>query len=109
MFFHPLEDIYVVRNHTDASPLFPLRKDFYIAHEYISALCFFSYSEKLWYLSRAYFESLSLLFFNNIPLTFSYIEKNYKKQYHFFYELCKLCKLYDHFMKNPKSLEMLQS
>ena len=91
---------------------------------YSSNFCF-CFSGRFWYLSRTFFRlfpfSLSEIFwyffacffwesfFGSLFLIificdYLYIEKNYEK---YFYMLYKLCKLYEYFMNDLKSLKML--
>ena len=81
---------------------------FFFSKILISFSGIFYSSERLWNLSRASFRSFSL-FFDNIYLSFLYVEKEIHQKYFIvwkltlLYELSKLYKLYEHFMNCSKS------
>ena len=69
---HPLKDFYSFHDRVEASFLFLLQEDFYISDKYIRIFYLFSSSKGFWDLSRAFFETFSLLF-DNILLKILYI------------------------------------
>ena len=72
--FHSLEVFYIVQDHIDASSLFLLQNDFYIAIKYIASFCLFHLQKN----SGTFHEPLLIAFlcvFDNILLIFSHIEK----------------------------------
>ena len=116
--FHPLEGFYIVYDHIDASFLFLLQKDFYIVHEHIGAFCFFLLQKYFGTFHEPFLKVFLWFFWSYAINIFIYIKKIYKRIFDQFfyilsklnlpYELCKLCKLYEHFMNNLKSLQIIK-
>ena len=82
--FHLLDYLFVFNDHADAFCFFLFQKGFYIVHEGIYAFGFFFFRNILIHFTSLFMKTF-LVFFNNILLTFLYIEKNCKRIFYRFF------------------------